>query len=173
LKREDVQVWVAELPAKEKDRLITDFIMDGDHSIVIKPLDKFLEARRLGLTGPTPRRTVRELFCAAAAFAEERERIKKEKCAQDKARREREASIAREKYLDSLAGGEPNLWARIQTLIQHTQPQSYDQAIKLLIDLRDLNARTNVEEFRIRIEELRQANARKPSFIKRLKKAGL
>lgn len=139
---------------------------------MVELLQKFLGEGTLGLTeGSTPRRTVGELLRAAAAFAEETQRVEKEKCAQEKARREHEASIAREKYLDSLAGGEPKLWAAVQTLIATTKPQSYDQAIKLLVDLRDLG--TNVEDFRIRIEALRQAHGHKPAFIKRLKNAGL
>lgn len=53
------------------------------------------------------------------------------------------------------------------------QSKSYDQAIKLLVDLRDLDARGKGGDFRLRVEALRQAHARKPSFVERLGKAGL
>ena len=59
------------------------------------------------------------------------------------------------------------------TLVASKQPKGYDQALRLLVDLRDLDARGKSGEFRLRIEALRQAHARKPSFIERLKKAGL
>lgn len=43
----------------------------------------------------------------------------------------------------------------------------------LLVDLRDLAARNGEAEFQQRLEELRAAQARKPTFIDRLEKAGL
>jgi len=45
--------------------------------------------------------------------------------------------------------------------------------VKLLVDLRDLDARGKGVDFRLRIKALRQAQTRKPSFIERLRKAGL
>ena len=45
--------------------------------------------------------------------------------------------------------------------------------MKLLVDLRDLDARGKGVDFRLRIKALRQAQTRKPSFIERLRKAGL
>lgn len=53
------------------------------------------------------------------------------------------------------------------------QPKNYDQAVKILVDLRDLAARGMGGDFGPRIEALRQAQAKKPSFIERLRNAGL
>jgi hypothetical protein len=53
------------------------------------------------------------------------------------------------------------------------QPKNYDQAVKILVDLRDLAARGKSGDFGLRIETLRQAQAKKPSFIERLRKTGL
>jgi hypothetical protein len=53
------------------------------------------------------------------------------------------------------------------------QPKSYDLAVAILVDLRDLAARGNAGDFGIRIEALREAQAKKTSFIQRLAKAGL
>ena len=113
------------------------------------------------------------LLQAAEAFATERKRIEAEKRAMEKARRGREAAIAREKHLDSLVGREAKLWTEVDGLVATKQPKNYDQAVRLLVDLRDLAARGKGSDFGLRIEALRQAQARKPSFVERLRKAGL
>jgi len=80
----------------------------------------------------------------------------------------------RAKYLDEIAGGEAGLWNEVENLISTKQPRNYDSAVKLLVDLRDLAARKGkADDFRARLDVIRVAQARKPSFIERLRKAGL
>jgi uncharacterized Zn finger protein len=62
----------------------------------------------------------------------------------------------------------------VEDLIATKQPKSYDHAVKLLLDLQDLAARKGKrDDFEARLGGLRAAHARKPSFINRLKRAGL
>jgi hypothetical protein len=172
--RDAVRAWVGKLAAKDKDELITNLIVDSDNAQVTELLQRFLKQRAAGGAGPAVTgRTVGQLLRAAEAYAEERKRIGAAKGAKEKARREREAAISREKHLDSLTGRESKLWAEVDALIATKQPKSYDQAVKILIDLRDLDARGKVGVFRMRLEALRHAHARKPTFIERLRKAGL
>jgi hypothetical protein len=175
LEREDVQRWVASLPSEEKDELLTKIVVDSDQSVVNELLHRFHKEGAASQTdAPPPRRMVGDLLRAAEASAAEKRRIETEKRAKEKARREREAALAREKHLDSLTGREPKLWAEIESLIVTKQPKRYDQAIKLLADLRDLDSRgKGGGDFQMRMEALRQAHARKPTLIERLKKAGL
>ena len=77
------------------------------------------------------------------------------------------------KHLDQLAGNEPVLWKKVESLIATKQPKSYDQAVELLVDLRDLAARAGGADFRRRVEALRNAHARKPTLIDRLHKVEL
>ncbi len=171
---EAVRAWVGKLATKDKDELITGLIVDADSALVTELRQRFLKERAAGGAGPaTTGRTVGQLLRAAEAYTEERKRIEAEKRAKEKIRRDREAAVAREKHLDSLTGRESKLWAEVDTLVASKQPKSYDQALRLLVDLRDLDARGKSGEFRLRIEALRQAHARKLSFIERLKKAGL
>jgi hypothetical protein len=72
-----------------------------------------------------------------------------------------------------LTGKEPRLWSEIESLISSKQPKSYDAAVELLIDLRDLAARKKGDDFRLRLEALRARHVRKPSLLDRLEKAGL
>jgi hypothetical protein len=172
--RDDVRAWVGKLSTKEKDERIANLVVDADDAQVAELLQLFLKQRAASDRGSaTTGRTVGKLLQAAEAYATQRKRIEAEKHAKNKARREREAAIARKKHLDSLVGRETKLWAEIDGLVATKQPKSYDQAVKLLVDLRDLDARSKGGDFQLRIEALRQAQARKPSFIERLKKAGL
>jgi len=174
LDRDEVRAWIGKLAASEKDDLITNLVVEADHAQVTELLQRFLKHRAAGRAGPAnARRTVEELLHAAGAHATERKRVEAEKRAREKARREREVAIAREKHLDSLVGREAKLWVEIDDLIATRQPKGYEQAVKLLVDLRDLDARGEGGNFRPRIEALRQTQTRKPSFIEKLRKAGL
>lgn len=84
-----------------------------------------------------------------------------------------EAAIARAQHLDALAGREPAIWRQVEGLIASKQPTRYDQAVMLLVDLRDLAARKGGAGFQQRVDELRAAHVRKPTLIDRLRKAGL
>ena len=173
LDRDEVRLWVGKLPAEEKDELITNLVVNADHAQSAELLQRFLKERP-GNGGPaTSDRTVGQLLQAAEAYTTERRRLEAEKLAKEKARHEREAAIARETYLDSLVGREAKLWTEVDGLVAMKQPKKYDHAVKILVDLRDLAARGKEGDFGLRIEALRQAQAKKPSFIGRLRKAGL
>jgi predicted GIY-YIG superfamily endonuclease len=171
--RDEVRAWVGKLATKEKDEIITELVVNTDYARIAELLQRFLK-ERAGSGGPaTTGRTVVQLLRAAEAYTTERKRIEAEKRAKEKARREREAAIAREKHLDSLVGRESKLWSEVDKLVATQQSKNYDQAVRLLVDLRDLAARGEVGDFGLRIEALRQAHAKKPSLMERLKKASL
>ena len=173
LKIDEVKTWVARLPAEEKDDVLARLMVDGDQPLVSKLLQRYLKGydhpgERANDTAA--RRTVGDLLRAAKEYAEERRRMEADKRAREKAQREREAAIARAKHLDKIAGREPQLWAEVDALIAARQPKSYDQAVKLLIDLRDLDACRKGGDFGPRLDEIRRQHARKPALIARLRK---
>jgi len=47
--------------------------------------------------------------------------------------------------------------------------KSYDKTVELLIDLRDLSARTGPSDFQLRLKNLRERHSPKSSFIERLR----
>jgi cell division septum initiation protein DivIVA len=177
LSRKEVHAWVASLSAGEKDDILTGLVVDEDSAVLAELLQRFLKRSTGGRDGsgtPTARRTVGELLEAAEVRAEERRQAEARKRAQEAERRQREAQIARAKYLDKIAAQQPKLWAQIEGLIATKQPKRYDEAVQLLIDLRDLTQREGKgDKFRTRMESIRAAHARKPSFLDRLRKAGL
>jgi hypothetical protein len=111
---------------------------------------------------------------AAVRGGEVLRRLAAERQAVEQARREREEAAARAKYLEGLQGREPEIWRRVEGLIDTKRPKDYDQAVIFLEDLRDLSVRLKREaEFAARIGALRQRHAMKVSFLERLNRAGL
>lgn len=177
LSREEVHAWVAGLPAGEKDDMLTGLVVDEDLSVATELLQRFLEQSRgvrAGSGTQAARRTVGELIEAAESRAEARRQAEARKRAEEAERRRREAEIARAEYLDMIASQKSKLWARVEGLIATKQPKRYDEAVKLLLDLRDLALREEKDDkFLQRMETFRAAHARKPSLLQRLRKADL
>ena len=175
--KEEIHKWVRKLPGNEKDDILAKLIAGEDLAPATDLLQRFIKERDAG--GPRTaeqkkRRTVGELLSTTEEHVEQQRRLAAQKAAEEKARHEREAAISRAKHLDEIAGREPKLWNEVENLIATKQPKSYDHAVKLLIDLRDLAVRRGKrEEFGARLGALRAAQARKPTFIERLRKAGL
>jgi uncharacterized Zn finger protein len=114
------------------------------------------------------------LLAAANARREARELDAERARAEQAARRRQQAAIAREKYLESLAPQEDEVWQRVSTLIDAKKPREYDTAVQLLQDLRDLaERRRHSDAFEQRLTQLRLQHQRKPSLLQRFDRAGL
>lgn len=114
------------------------------------------------------------MLLAAEALAEEKRRIAEKKAAAEKAREERKRTVARERYLAGLAQQEDQVWKKIDDLIATKQPARYDEAVQLLVDLRDVAVQQGrTDHFQKRSLQLCQQHANKPSLLRRMKQAGL
>jgi hypothetical protein len=171
----EVERWVSSLPEAEKTSLLVRLIEGDEPHLRAELIRRFRESRT-----PTPsraaikRRTVGELLKAAEQHAEARQQREAERTAQERARREQEAAEARERHLAALAQREAEAWRQVDTLIATKQPSRYDDAVKLLKDLRDVAMRAGRQgEVEARLVRLRERHAKKPSLIARLQAAGL
>lgn len=174
-----IAAWISGLSAASKDEILVRLMMDGNPQLQNELLARYDREGKQNRSGimmtekPRPR-TVAELLALAETRTEVRRQADAKKAAEEKARRERAAALAREKYLDALAGRESNAWTEIDQLIATKQPKSYDRALELLVDLRDVAGRKSCAgEFTSRVGKLRTMHAQKPSLIKRLRDAGL
>jgi hypothetical protein len=66
-------------------------------------------------------------------------------------------------------GREEKIWNQIEVLASEKKAKSYDQAIDLLVDLRDLAQREKSTDFSAKFDALKQRHSSKSSFIQRLK----
>jgi len=166
--------WIASLPAREKDEMLVQ-LMEGDAPRIGMELQsRFLRQRDTSpsTVGMKPR-TVAELLALAETQRQERQQEQARQAATKKANQERQATIAREKHLDSLKGCSETIWATVETLAATRQPKSYDQAVQQLGDLRDLAEREGHQAgFKKRLAVFRNQHSAKKSLIDRLAKGG-
>ncbi|MGQ0773508.1 MAG: hypothetical protein ACT4NY_03670 [Pseudonocardiales bacterium] len=103
-----------------------------------------------------------ELLEAAQLRRADREALAAAQRAQERARRERAAAIARDKHLDDLAADEEHAWQRVSAALDTKKPTEYDKAVQLLVDLRAVAERRNQRDvFDRRFTQLRQQHLRK------------
>ncbi len=175
--RGELAAWIQSLPEKEKNNLLVVAVAEPGERWKNELLRRF-EQQKARRTLPEPdgirRRTAGDLLTLAHARAEERERLLEAKRAAEAARRKAEDEANRARYLDQLEKREEAIWNQIAAHIQKRQPNEYDKAITLLIDLRDLAVRQGqVTAFQSAVGELRQEHAAKESLLRRLTKAKL
>ncbi len=173
--REELASYAAALSDNEKTDFLIRLVWGDQPHLRAELLRRF---RKAGDGATTPSgiepRTVAELVASAERRTEERRREEAKQAAKERTRREHEEAAARERYLKDLAGRESETWRKIDVLIATKRPSDYDEAVRLLKDLRDLAARGGrAAEAVQRITRLRDAHARKPTFVERLRRAGL
>jgi hypothetical protein len=172
--REDLDIWIRNLPENEKNVLLMTAISESGDRWKNELLRRFNREKKPSTSqaAPAAGRTAGELLSVAQARAERRTRRAEADRIREEARRKAKEEAERAHYLDQLAEREAAVWNEVAVYIQQRQPKGYDQAIRLLIDLRDLAIRQGHEaEFRAKIENLRVKHAAKHSFIERLIKA--
>jgi|SRR5579872_158070 hypothetical protein len=175
--REELADWIQSLPEKEKNNLLLAAVSGfGERwkNGLLRRFEQQNARRTLSAPDTICRRTTGDLLRLVHARVEERTRLLEAKRAAEGARRKAEDGANRSRYLDQLGKREDATWNQIAAHIQKRQPNEYDKAISLLIDLRDVAVRQGrVAIFQSALGELRQKHAAKESFLRRLAKAQL
>jgi len=160
--RDDLSQAIAQLAPGEKDAFLLRLAQGEPHlSLALN--------RRLGALGgvsqpdTTQRRTVSELLAAAEVW---RERKRRECAAQAEARRIVE--------LEALARRGEDAWQEVDALIQKSQAKTYDEAVQLLLKLRDLARHQGQETvFQQRLNRICGQYSRRSGLLRRLRNVGL
>jgi hypothetical protein len=171
----DLRTWIATLSINERDDLLANILagsIQGDQTAALQQVRRFTkiwQTLRGDKKAKIKPRTVKELLKKADLVRQNRERLQAEKKAAELAEKQRVQKIAREKRLNEITCQESILWAQIESLVSEKKAKSYDKAIELLTDLRDLAARTKASDFHIKLKNLREKHSPKSSFIERLR----
>lgn len=172
----EIAAWLAAQSAALKDEWLARVVLGADQGLPADVLNRYLMERARPETPvgePTSPRTAGDLVHLAEEKSRTRAQIAAGKAARAKAKRASEAAAARAQHLDSIAGREPQIWLKVADLVTTRRPKEYDEAVRLLLDLRDLAARSDLAAFSSQLDRFRTAQTRKPSLIARLKDAGL
>lgn len=164
--------WIAALDEHEKVALLTR-VARGETGVAAELMRR--SRRQASLREATRTlRTAGALRARAEELAEQRRQVILAREAKERGRREREQAAARERRLTTLAKRQGDAWRRVEALVITKRPGDYDAAVTLLKDLREIGERKGRSaEVAGRIRALREAHAKKPSLLARLRKAGL
>lgn len=170
--------WVAALPVGEKDRLLLEAIEGHEVNLGAKLLARYRASRKEKGSRPTRAgeagRTVSELLEAADRHCEQRERAEAQRRAAERARKQAAAAKARAKYLDELATRQEAAWRRAEALIEEKKAKAYDEAVSLLVDLRDVAERANTAAgFSSRLAKLLGRYTTRRTLLERVTRSGL
>lgn len=152
---EDLRIWLATLPSKERESLLSDIIegsMKGDQTTAMSlshRFNKMWNQRRTSQISEAKRRVL-QLLNDTKNVSQERRRMSK---------------LAREKQLNEMVGRESTIWDQIESLVSEKQAASYERAVELLVDLRDLAARGDSDPFQLKFAALRKKHSGKSLFI--------
>jgi hypothetical protein len=173
---EALKTWIHNLPASEKDDILFRLVEAPSPHLAAELLQQFQQTGSAKANSNIDKqlRSVLDLISRAETYAEERKRRAADQKAKEQARKKRERALAREKYIESLAGREESIWKEVNEYINSKQPTKYDEAVKLLVDLRDLNKKTGTEKaYKQKLKTICENHHRKVSFLNRLQTAGL
>jgi transposase InsO family protein len=171
----DLRTWIATLPMNEKDDLLANVLagsMQGDQTATLQQVSRFTKlwrSLRENKKENLKPRTVEQLLKQAELVRQNRKYLEAERKAAELAEKQRLQKIAREKRLNEIMGQEPTLWTQIESLASEKKAKSYDKAVELLTDLRDLAARGGSSDFHLKLNNLREKHSPKSSFIERLR----
>jgi hypothetical protein len=148
-KPEAPEQWIDALPEEEQKAFLLR-LLNGEPYLDVELAARLREMSLGERQAETPvvesRRGITELVTAA----EERRRIRKEK---ERQRAEQE----RIRKLDALVEQEPVMWEKVYTLIKQKQVKAYDEAVGLLVQLRELAEHQNqMDQFDRRIRQIHE-----------------
>lgn len=171
---EALEGFIHSLPAAEKDGLLLRLVRGQGATLPSELRRRCRETLAHPPKETAAPRRVGDLLAAADARARERERIEAERAAAERVRRERAEVEARARRLDGLAKRGEAVWREVEDLIDAKRAAEYDQAVRLLLDLKALAERDGWEaDFASRVAQVRARHLRKSALVDRLDRAGL
>ena len=170
-----LRVWIAALPSTKKDEYLRRLVEGDDPHLrpeLIQAFQRAGAAGRVGKRSAAPaRRTVAALLATAKERGEANQRAAATREVKALAAREQKEARAKKKRLDALVKDETSAWRRVDALIAKTD---HDDAVALLVDLRDLAAREGQSSaFMARLDALRSQHKTRQALLRRINKAGL
>jgi hypothetical protein len=162
----EIETWVPALPEAER----IDFLvrLAGGEPHVDVQLMRRLRALAAEQSGQHEqfaphRRRASALLAVAREQAEHRRK-----------RQRQEAEKTRLRRLDELAPKAPQVWEQVVALIEKKQVKAYDEAVKLLLELREVAQHIKqMDGFKARINQIYEDYRSRPGLLSRLRHAGL
>jgi hypothetical protein len=166
--------WLAQLPPESKEALLMRVARGDGAKVRAELLAGCRRAAGSVETGDESGRSAEELLAQARRRRDDRQRVAREHAQRRAEERRRAAERAREDHLSELAGRQDQAWREVNELVERRTAADYDTAAGLLYELAEVCRREGTSQmFAERVQQLRQEQRRKISFIQRLDRLGV
>lgn len=153
---------IAQIPREECERILLQLVK-GEPNLAIKFQQKIIKQVTTSQSKSTSDRRILQLLKSA----EQEEKDTKQK-------QQQEAQAQKIEELKRFASQEAQAWLEIERLLVVAQAKPYEEAVKLLVKLRDLAVYQNKQaEFQKRLNHIYDKYSRRVGLLRRLKNAGL
>jgi hypothetical protein len=153
---------LSQLPGQERDAFLLR-LAQGESHLSVKLNQRLRAILPLPEARLAPRRSVGQLRQEAKDWRQRERR-----------RRAEEAEARRIRELEALARQEVEVWAELESLIEQMRANAYDEAVRLLVRLRDLAEYQGEESaFQQRLNRIYEEYSRRSGLLRRLREAGL
>jgi hypothetical protein len=161
----DIKKAVTKLTEEERiDFLVR--VARGEHHInlqLLKRLQELSAENRIKTAQNIQRRTIGELLRSTQKLSEKRKEEAKQRAEQERIRR-----------LEELAKQENELWEKVTILIDQKQAKAYEEAVKTLLQLRELSEYLKqTDQFQSMIDQIHKNYSRLSGLRSRLNRVGL
>jgi hypothetical protein len=173
ISEKDFQQAIAQLPRKECEDYLFRLLQSASN---ISAKLKQQLSKSIATTPVTiqPRRSIEQLFQAESGAADLVRRRQKAAADLEQLRQQEAARVKRQKDIKALAPRESQAWEEVDVLINKATAKTYDLAVELLDQLRDLAAeKNNFIDFQRRLDRIYENYGRRAVLIKRLQRVGL
>ena len=161
--KKEMMKWLSGITPAEKDSWLSGILLDQDPAITCQILNRYRASNPQAHAVSHSKRTAGDLLAAA----EQIETLRLDHERQEAEKKERVRIMA-------LVGQESSLWQAVIKLSDSSSANYQTNAIRTLMDLRELAALTGASaDFREKIEGFIELRRRKSAFMKRLQEAGL
>lgn len=161
---EPIERWVSLLSEAERNSFLVR-VARGEPRVDIELLRRLRELG--GNAGKQAASPSRRSFASIRVAAEEIRQRRQE-------HERQEAERARLRRLEELSGRESALWEQVTLLIKQMTAKSYDEAVAILSDLREIAAhRGERKQFSVRVAAIRSEYSNRSALLKRMRDAGL
>jgi hypothetical protein len=160
---ENAEELIANLSERERNEFLLKLVRGQPNTDVqlIRRLQELASDKIKGSI-PAPRK-IAELFTAA-----------RERTSQREERERQEAEKNRIERLNQLSKRQPKMWDEISALIEKKQSKAYDEAVKLILEMKELAEHLReLDKFGRKINQIYEQYRNRPGLVSRLRQAGI
>jgi hypothetical protein len=161
----DFDRWLSGVSAKQQADWLTRFAFAQEPGVGAEVMRAFRTSLPQGISVVKGSRSGAQLIQKANAF----EAAKRQKTEQAKARKKAALAREKEKRREAVAADPEKAWKQVDTLVETRQEASYDQAVEVLVMLRELAQQDGaMDDFKRRLKEVRQRHVARTKFHQKM-----